>query len=62
MEKIEDVNDIHARINDEDNRNKCDNETNKVHRKEEMGGINNDMHAMNVIKIFFSIKIPNDMA
>ena len=50
---IEDVNDMHTGINDEDNRNKCDNEANKVHRKEEMGGINNDMHATHVIKIFF---------
>ena len=57
---IEDVNDMHAEIN-EDNRNKCDIETNKVHRKEEMGGINNDTHAMHVIKIFFSIEIPNDI-
>ena len=54
---IEDVNDMDAGINDEDNRNKCD----KVHRKEEMGGINNDTHAMHVIKIIFSIEIPNDI-
>ena len=33
---IEDVNDMDAGINDKDNRNKCDNEANKVHRKEEM--------------------------
>ena len=50
---IEDVNDMHAGINDEDNRNKCDNEEIKVHRKEEMGGINNDTHATHIIKIFF---------
>ena len=55
---IEDVNDMHAGINDEDDRNKCDNEANKVHRKEEMGGINNDMHAMHVIKIFLLSKFP----
>ena len=47
---IEDVNDKHAGINDEDNRNECDNEANKVHRKEQMGGINNDMHTMHIIK------------
>ena len=34
---IEDVNDMHAGINDEDNRNKCDNEANKVHRKRRNG-------------------------
>ena len=50
---IEDVNDMDAGINDEDNRNKCDNEANKVHREEEMGGINNNTHATHVIKIFF---------
>ena len=39
---IEDVNDVQDGIHDEGNRNKCDNEANKVHRKEEIGGINND--------------------
>ena len=58
---IEDVNDMHSGINDEDNRNKYDNEANKVYRKEEMGGIYNNMHAMHVIKILFSIEIPNDI-
>ena len=55
---IEDVNDVQAGINDEDNTNKCANEANKVHRKEEMGGINNDIH---VIKYIFTIKISNDI-
>ena len=50
---IQDVNDVQAGFNDEDNRNKCDNEANKVQRKEEMGGTNNDTHSMHVKKIFF---------
>ena len=61
VKTIEDVNDMHAGINDEDNRNKCDNEANKIHRKKEMGGINNDTrYACN--KNIFSIEIPNNMA
>ena len=50
---IQDVNDVQAGFDDEDNRNKCDNEVNKVQRKEEMEGTNNDMHSTHVKKYFF---------
>ena len=50
---IQDVNDVQAGFDDEDNRNKCDNEANKVQRKEEMGGTNNDTHSTHVKKKFF---------
>ena len=51
---------MQAGFDDEDNRNKCDNEANKVKRKEEMGGTNNDMHSTHVKKYLFTIKISSD--
>ena len=55
---IEDVNDMDAGINDEDNRNKCD----KVHRKKKWEASTMIRMLCMYKKIFFTIKISNDMA